>query len=251
VPVPAGYRLERWSAAAPDRLVASYAAARSAMTDAPAGDSTFQFPQWTVDSVRSAETVCRERGVDRPVVVAVEPAGNVVGVTEVEIYPGQPELVVQQDTVVVPAHRGHGLGRALKAAMMRWLLTERPGIGQVVTNTAAANRHMIQVNDQIGYTTTRIMVDVEADVATPCRPGRMLLLTCEFGAARPLSWAFTAPLRRCGPRCLVGAMWARRQRISSRHGAWAPMPPLGWLSSTTRAIRLTRTVDSDHPSALI
>jgi mycothiol synthase len=165
VPVPAGYTLQRWSAAAPDHLVASYAAARGAMTDAPAGDSTFQFPQWTVDSVRSAEMVYRERGVDRRVVVAVEPAGDVVGVTEVEIYPSQPELVVQQDTVVVPAHRGHGLGRALKAAMMRWLLAERPGIERVVTNTAAANRHMIQVNDQIGYTTTRIMVDVEADVA--------------------------------------------------------------------------------------
>jgi GNAT superfamily N-acetyltransferase len=165
VPVPAGYRLERWSAAAPDRLVASYAAARGAMADAPPGESTFQFPQWTVQSVRAAESVYRERKVGRWVVAAVGPTGGVVGVTEVEIYPGQPELVVQQDTVVVPAHRGHGLGRSLKATMMRWLLVERPGIDRVVTNTAAENSHMIHVNDQLGYATTRTMVDVEADVA--------------------------------------------------------------------------------------
>jgi mycothiol synthase len=165
VPVSPGYRLRRWLGSAPEQVVESYARARTAIEDAPSGESTFRFPQWTVEAVRASEAVFRERGVQRQVVAAVDAAGAVAGLTEVEIYPSQPEQVVQQDTAVLPAHRGQGLGRCLKAAMMRWLLAERPDIDRVVTNTAADNSYMINVNHQLGYTTTRTMVDVEADVS--------------------------------------------------------------------------------------
>ncbi len=47
--------------------------------------------------------------------------------------------------------RGRGLGRAVKAAMMRWVLADFPDLERVVTNTAAGNASMIRVNGQIGY----------------------------------------------------------------------------------------------------
>ncbi|MEU6782133.1 GNAT family N-acetyltransferase [Nonomuraea angiospora] len=163
VPVPAGHRLERWTGAAPDDLVESYARARGAIHDAPTGDSSYRHPHWSVLRVRQAEDDARRRGVEhRTVVVVHEASDAVVGLTELEIFPGMPGTAVQQDTVVVPGHRGHGLGRTVKAAMMRWLLAERPEIDLVVTNVDASNDYMTRVNQQLGYVTTRTMLTAEA-----------------------------------------------------------------------------------------
>lgn len=165
LPAPAGYHSRRWTLTAPDDLLDSYAWAHNAMSDAPAGDSSIRFSRWTAAVVRDAEALARERGVERRVAVAVHAAtGEVAGFTETEIYPAQPEQVFQQDTAVLPAYRGHGLGRWLKAAMMGWLLEDRPGLERVVTSTAAGNAHMIRINEELGYSTVRAMTDVEAEV---------------------------------------------------------------------------------------
>ncbi len=166
VPVPDGYRLWRWDGTTPDELLASYAATRGAMAGAPAGDTTYQVPQWTSEVVREAEDLIRSRGVQRRVVAAVHGAsGAVAGLTEIELYPDRPADAVQGDTVVAVEHRGQGLGRCLKAAMMRRLVADLPTLRKVVTNTATDNTHMVRVNLAVGYRTTRSMVDVEADVA--------------------------------------------------------------------------------------
>jgi mycothiol synthase len=166
VPVAAGYRLRRWIGHAPDDLLASYARARGAMVDAPAGSTTIRVPEWSTGAVRATEQMYRQRGVERRVVVAVEDSGyTVVGLTEVDIYPSQPELAIQADTSVVREHRGHGLGLSMKAAMATWLTTERTDVAEIGTNVAADNPHMIRINHEIGYVTTRIMMDVEADLA--------------------------------------------------------------------------------------
>ncbi|MBC3840777.1 hypothetical protein GXW82_12245 [Streptacidiphilus sp. 4-A2] len=166
VPLPAGYRLEQWSDVTPESLVASYARAKGAIHDAPSGDSSFRFPEWTVERVRQAEAECRERGVEQRVVAAVHEAdGEVAGLTELEVHPANPGEAEQQQTAVLAEHRGHGLGLCLKSAMMLRLLSDRPAIVQVGTTTAADNVHMQRVNGQLGYVTVRAMTEVEAEVA--------------------------------------------------------------------------------------
>lgn len=66
---------------------------------------------------------------------------------------------------VVLAHRGHGLGRCLKAHMLRSLLAELPEINRIFTNVNAGNDHMIRVNRQVGFTTTGTTVAVRAVIA--------------------------------------------------------------------------------------
>jgi mycothiol synthase len=152
VPAPAGFRLEQWADAAPDALVAAFAAARNAIADAPYGDSTYREPEWTVAAVRQAETDLRDAGDDARYVVAVhEETGAVAALTSMVLRPGHVELCWQRDTVVVADHRGLGLGRVVKAAMMRGLLAEIPDLGKVITTTASDNAYMIRVNEQIGY----------------------------------------------------------------------------------------------------
>ena len=55
------------------------------------------------------------------------------------------------DTAVVPAHRGHGLGLALKAAMVDWLQQEHAPVREIETNNAEDNAHMLRVNEELGF----------------------------------------------------------------------------------------------------
>jgi mycothiol synthase len=159
-----GYRLVRWNGRAPDDLVESYARARRAMADAPPGESAFRIPAWTVDRVRRMEAGHRENGIERRVVVAV--AGDeVVGVTELDLHPLRPELASQRDTAVSAAHRGHGLGQAMKASMLRWITADRLELRRVWTSTAAANQYMADVNHRLGFATMRRYCVVNRELA--------------------------------------------------------------------------------------
>ncbi len=165
VPGPRGFRAERWIGVAPTSLVAHYARARTGITDAPAGDSSLDFPEWTVERVREHEAEVRSRNSDLLTVVAVhEATGTVAGLTEMEVRPSRPNFGYQLDTAVLPEFRGNGLGRFLKASMMQWLAVERPGLKQVATNTDSGNTYMIRVNHQVGYVTDITVCDVEASI---------------------------------------------------------------------------------------
>ena len=154
VPVPAGFRLEQWTHAAPESIVAEFAAARNAIADAPTGESSsYRESEWTVERVRRAEADLRETGDELRFVVAVhEATGDVAGFTGMRVQPDRMDLCWQRDTAVVAGYRGLGLGRVVKAAMMRRLVADFPDLEKVVTNNAADNVHMLRVNEQIGYT---------------------------------------------------------------------------------------------------
>ena len=165
VPAPEGFGAERWSGAASESLVAGYARARTAITDAPRDKSSLKFPEWNVERVRKHEADARRRGCELRTVIAVdESSGTVAGLTQMELRPSRPDFGYQLDTAVLPQFRGRGLGRFIKAAMMRWLIADRPDIERVATNTDASNVHMIRVNHEIGYVTDNVVTDVEAHV---------------------------------------------------------------------------------------
>jgi mycothiol synthase len=144
--VPEGYRLVRWIGVAPNDLVEAYAKARGAIGDAPLGESALAAPDWSVDRVRRVEADYRERGIEYRTVVAVDAHGQVAGLTELEARPVQPERLIQGDTAVLAAHRGHRLGLAMKAAMLRWFTADKVEAEQVWTSTGASNTHMADVN---------------------------------------------------------------------------------------------------------
>jgi len=156
---PAGYRLERWTDAAPRELLASYARARCAIHDAPSGRSEFRSPDWTPRRVREAERENRAKGITQRVVAAL--CGDaVVGLTEVVRPPRRRDEYLQGDTAVLAAHRGRRIGLWLKGEMARWLLAEEPGLTRVSTATDSDNEHMIRVNHEMGFhiTETRLVI---------------------------------------------------------------------------------------------
>lgn len=151
-PGPAGYRLAQWRGSAPEELLDSYAAARNAIREAPHGELSFSEPEWTAQRVRDDEATAQARDCELRVVAAVhESSGQVAGLTYLEVYRSRPEEAVQQDTAVLSAHRGHGLGVWMKAANLRTLTADHPEIIRVETSNAAGNEHMLRVNEQVGF----------------------------------------------------------------------------------------------------
>jgi len=173
VPVPAGFRLERWADAAPEALVSSFAEARNAILDAPSVDPADERREWTAERVRADEAGVRATEDDYRFVVAVhEETGAVAALTGMVLTPGRTDLCWQRDTAVVGKFRGLGLGRSVKAAMMRELLADFPALQRVITSTAAQNAAMIRVNEQVGYvpyaeigTFEATLEDIEAALA--------------------------------------------------------------------------------------
>lgn len=149
---PPGYRLVRWSDEAPEQLLASYAAAVDAMADSPDGGLGYRSEPNTPELVRARERCARAAGLQRRVVAAVHVAsGTVAGLTVLEIPLLAPGLAHQDDTVVVPAHRGRGIGLWLKAEMVRWLAADGGVVRRVRTTTDPSNDHMLAINDRLGF----------------------------------------------------------------------------------------------------
>ena len=147
-----GYRLEQWAGAAPEDLLASYAAARNAIRQAPRGEMSFTEPEWSPERVRDEEANARDRDGELRVVTAVhKQSGEVAGLTYLVVFQHRPEIADQEDTAVLAAHRGQGLGAWIKAANLQWLAADRPAVRRVRTSNAADNEHMLRVNRQIGF----------------------------------------------------------------------------------------------------
>lgn len=64
----------------------------------------------------------------------------------------RPGVANQEDTTVIPAHRGHRLGMLLKARMLLWLHDVQPNLETIDTWNSDSNDHMIAVNERLGCT---------------------------------------------------------------------------------------------------
>ena len=147
----AGYRLRTWEDRAPDELVDAYAAARARMVlDVPPGGLQYDDEVWTADRVRAYEDERRDSATGMLVAAAVADGGEIAGYTELELPDGRP-IAYQSDTLVVGAHRGHGLGMLVKLANLVRLADVAPERREVSTWNADENDHMLAINLALGF----------------------------------------------------------------------------------------------------
>ena len=160
-----GYRLEAWVDACPEDLLDSYARAQNAMNDAPVDGMAFTDFAYTPATIRADEATARALGQLRVVVAVAEDTGEVAAFTDLRIH-GRPERASQQDdTAVVPAHRGTGLGLWIKADMLVRLRAERPDVTEVLTGNAASNTHMLRINERLGFREHSVVLGFQGEVA--------------------------------------------------------------------------------------
>ena len=96
-------------------------------------------------------------------------SGRFVGFTQVFFYDDWPGHVDQGNTGVHPDHRGHGLGRWLKAAMVDRIFRERPDSNRVWTTNAFSNAPMLAINDEMGFVVVAKQTTWQAGVAEVLR----------------------------------------------------------------------------------
>ncbi len=150
---PVGYRLVRWVDRAPEDLLDGLAYMLHRMVlDAPMGEMDYEAEAWDAQRYREAEASAQRRQRTRLVTAAVhEATGAVAGVTEIGKSVQRHDVAFQWNTIVDPAHRGHGLGKVLKSWNHEQLVAREPTLRWVNTWNAATNTYMIAVNEALGY----------------------------------------------------------------------------------------------------
>ena len=121
-------------------------------TDEPHGDEGHEVEIWDAERVRENDVFHAERGARFLIAVAQHIAsGRLVACTELSIAAEAPRQAWQMLTVVLPEHRGHRLGLAVKLANLETLARHAPEVRVVVTGNAVVNGPMIAVNDMMGF----------------------------------------------------------------------------------------------------
>jgi GNAT superfamily N-acetyltransferase len=160
----AGYSLVRWIGACPDDLLKSFAELREAMETAPKGDLDITI-EWSAKSIRAAEAAharCHRRNL--VLCARYDATGELVALTDVLVPRGRRTVAFQEDTVVRPDHRDRGLGRWVKAEMLRWLADEEPLLEQIVTWNATENAAMRAINTELGFVPTQTWTEWQFSV---------------------------------------------------------------------------------------
>ncbi|MFI2372893.1 GNAT family N-acetyltransferase [Streptomyces sp. NPDC018833] len=163
--LPDGYALAHWTGVVPDALADAFAEAHNAMQDAPTGDMDRAVPAWDAARVRAAAQVVEDRDgviLSAAVLDGAPPAQTVAAYTELVLRDPSDTRALQYDTVVVPAHRGRGLGTAVKRHMMGVLAAARPGVREIGTTVADENGPMLAVNERLGYRRERTVAYFQA-----------------------------------------------------------------------------------------
>jgi hypothetical protein len=167
-----GYSLLSWLGATPEQHLAGVARLNNAMTDAP-HDEGVQPVQW--DSLRIAEQEehALAHGLRfRTVAARHEGTGELAGLTQICTDDGTPGWAFQQLTAVAKEHRGHRLGLLVKVANLQQLTRGDPGVRRILTGNAGANRHMIAINEMLGFRVSDQYRDWALDLAADTRTAR-------------------------------------------------------------------------------
>ena len=147
-----GYRLATWVGPTPPEHVEELAALRTRMsTDAPAAGLAAREDPWDVQRVVDHDDRLESGGQTMLTAAAVHVgSGRLVGFTELATAAAG-RAAIQEDTLVLREHRGHGLGAWMKTATLPLLREHAPHLTSIVTWNAEENRPMLDVNEQMGF----------------------------------------------------------------------------------------------------
>jgi GNAT superfamily N-acetyltransferase len=159
-----GYRLEMVDGVFPAHLRADAAAFHHIMQTAPRDDLDVGDVTIDADDIAELDRALVEAGRQRWTCFVRDPNGRCVGGTEVTFEPWDPSTVLQQNTGIDPAHRGIGLAKWAKAAMLARIRLDRPRAEPVRTGNAFSNAPMLAINDALGFRVINTQTEWQADV---------------------------------------------------------------------------------------
>ncbi|HEX4978912.1 MAG TPA: GNAT family N-acetyltransferase [Acidimicrobiales bacterium] len=150
------YELVAYDGPTPAELVDDFVDLHHVTNTAPRDDLDMDDEVLTPERLREEEDRMSAFGVQRWRVLARHAAsGRLAGYTELLFEPHSGDHAEQGWTAVRPEHRGHGIGRWLKAVNILRLLEERPEVEAVDTWNAFSNGPMLAINVAMGFELVR------------------------------------------------------------------------------------------------
>ena len=158
----ADYRLEPWQDRVPGPLVEGYCEMGEAFNDEiPLGELDLEPEVWSAERVRARDDRYLATGRHQFGVLAYAADGTCVGTTELFVNEAASWRALQGGTLVVPGHRGHLLGLALKVANLAAVRERFPGCRYVFTAVAGVNAPMNAVNDALGFRAVERLLEMQ------------------------------------------------------------------------------------------
>jgi GNAT superfamily N-acetyltransferase len=148
------YRVVAWIGPTPADRVDDLATLKTRMsTDAPSAGIDYNEERWDAGRVARWDRQLADSGRERLTVAAEHiPTGKLAGFNELYLSADRSRPVTQEDTLVLAEHRGRRLGMLLKVANLQQLAEVNPSSPMVTTFNAEENRHMLDVNEAVGFT---------------------------------------------------------------------------------------------------
>ncbi|MEY2471806.1 MAG: hypothetical protein QOK28_1135 [Actinomycetota bacterium] len=147
-----GYEIFGWDGPVPEEHMADYLDAVLVMNTAPRDDLALNDFTLTAEQVREGEKQALAVGYDMWQLIARRTSdGAWAGIHDVMFDPNEPEVCWVGATGVRPEHRGHALGKWLKATMTLRVLKDKPNVKVIRTGNADSNDAMLGINKEMGY----------------------------------------------------------------------------------------------------
>lgn len=153
------YRVVTWADRCPDEWVDDWARLATSMSTAiPMAGLDYGEEPWDAQRIRDEERTYADSGRGYVAAAAEHvPTGRLVAYTEISYPRAAPEIAYQDDTLVLPEHRGHRLGMLVKTANLRELARVRPATQRIHTWNAEENAHMLAINVALGFRPTGVL----------------------------------------------------------------------------------------------
>jgi GNAT superfamily N-acetyltransferase len=156
----AAYDVVTWGDRCPDEYAAAYCAMKTQMSnDVPVGDIDYEPIVYDEERLRSSETRTA-RSHHQLLAAARRADGTFGGYSQLYLPHGETD-VIQDDTLVMPEHRGHRLGTILKLANIDVLQREHPDRAKIHTWTDPDNHAMYRTNLGFGFTVAERLHEVQ------------------------------------------------------------------------------------------
>lgn len=168
-----GYEAVGWVGLPPTELLDAFAELHTLMAvDVPSGEVSREPLVYDAERLRGMQQRLLDQGYGLVTTLLLDPKGRPAGYTSMFVMGGESREVLQDETFVLRAHRGRGLGTRAKLANLRLLAEHFPHAAHVHTWTAEVNDSMRAVNDRLGFRPVETMyeLELELELESPLEP---------------------------------------------------------------------------------